>query len=124
MSDETVNLNKDVKFNLQLSLDLNYYLLTKIVDVFSNQYPTNIQKMSLVNELLEQWEGRLIKQQEEINKINATALASANEEITEDVANILMDVHATDTNMSRKEFKRYIRHILRQAIEDTFKEGE
>lgn len=125
MSEEIVNLNKEDKFNLSMALDLNFFLLSKIVDVFQNQYPTDRDKLGLVNDLLEQWEGRLIRQQNEMNKINAHALASANEEITEDVADILMDIHSTDTNISRKEFKRFVRHILRQAIEGKFeKKGE
>ena len=121
MSNKTVNFDTKEPLNMSMSLDLNFFLLMKIINVFRDTYKTKEEKMGLINSLLEQWEKRLINQQKQMNKVNAHALASNSDEISEDVADILMDIHCIETDTIRKEFKRFTRHILRQNIEENFK---
>jgi len=120
MSDEDVKFNHNDPINMSFSLDLNFFLLAKIVELYKDR--NNLEKMGVINSLLENWETRLVNQQRQMNKVNAHALVQSND-VTEDVADILMDIHSIGTDTVRKEFKRFVRQLLRRSIEGEFDKG-
>ena len=113
---EKLTFNMKDPMNVTLGLDLIIFMFTALNSDAVDLQPE--KRMEMVNEILESWEKRLIHHQVQMNKVNSHALAEGHDDMTEDVANILMDIHAIETNTVRKEFKRLVRHLAREAIEN------
>jgi len=121
MSEEKINFHMNEPINITMALDLIIYTMGTFTNMMNLPKDQPEKRMEVVNDILDVWEKRLINQQMQMNKVNSHALAEAHNDMTEDMTDILMDVHAIETNTIRKEFKRFIRHLMREAIEQSNK---
>lgn len=121
MSEEKVSFHMNEPINITMALDLIIYTMGSFIGFMGVTKEQQEKRMEMVNTILDSWEKRLINQQIQTNKINSHALAEMHQDMTSDVADILMDVHSIETNTARKEFKRFIRHLMKEMIEQSNK---
>jgi len=121
MSEEKGSFHINEPININMALDLIIYTMGTFISFMNLPKNQPEKRMEMVNNIIDTWEKRLINQQMQTNKANSHALTEMHQDMTDDVADILMDVHSIETNTARKEFKRFVRHLMREAIEQSNK---
>ena len=107
-------MNPDIseeKFKLALATDLVIYMIQ-----LWTQNSTKEETVSMVTRLMNQWSERVGGNADYMKQQIATQMTEQNEEMTEDVALILLDVSNIENTMMKGEFKSQMRKAIFKGI--------
>ena len=95
------------KFKLALATDLVTYMIQ-----LWTQNSTKEEAVAMVTKLMNQWSERITLNADYMKKQIAGQMTEQNEEMTEDVALILLDVNNIENIMMKGEFKSQMREAI------------
>ena len=97
------------KFKLALATDLIIYMLITWTQGSNNQ-------VSIVNDLMNKWSERVENSATYMKKQIALQMSEDNENMTEDVAMILLDVSNVENKMMKGDFKSKMREAIFKGL--------
>ena len=103
-----MDLTED-KFKLALATDLIIYMLLTWTHGSNNQ-------VSIVNDIMNKWSERVENSATHMKKQIASQMADDNEEMTKDVAMILLDVNNIENKMMKGDFKSKMREAIFRGL--------
>jgi len=104
------------KFKLALATDLIIYM----IQIWTQN---STEQVKLISQLMNGWSERIDKSADGMKKQIAQQMAESNEDISEDVAMIMLEVNNTENIMMKGEFKTQMREAIFKGLSIHTKAG-
>jgi len=104
------------KFKLALATDLVIYMIQIMTYNSTDQ-------VKVINDIMNAWSQRVEKSADGMKKQIAQQMAKSDEDMSEDVAMIILEVNNTENKLMKGEFKTQMREAIFKGLAHTTKAG-